>query len=312
MRKLLKMSVILPLIFLLIAGCADDGLRIKVDGSSTVAPITEAVIEDFRLVAPDAEITMGISGTGGGFKKFVAGETDISNASREIKDKEMKEAEKNGVEYFELEVAKDAITIVVSQENNWAKNLTVEQLRAIWQQGSKVKKWSDLDSSWPMDDIKLFGPGQDSGTYDYFHDVILDDVEMRGDYSSSEDDNVLVTGISGDKNALGFLGYAYYKENAQKLKALNVDNVAPTDENIGAGDYIPLSRAVFIYVNLESYRQQAVIKKFVDFYLDEADILAPELGFPALDDKVYQEQKEKLQQIAAANVEKSDAQKLDE
>lgn len=269
--------------------------KITIDGSSTVAPITEAIIEEFQAENDKIEIAMGISGTGGGFKKFTTGETEISNASRKIKAEEKTAATEKGIEYYELEVAKDAISVVVNKDNTWAKNLTKEQLQKIWLKDSTMNMWSDIDPSWPQEKIKLYGPGTDSGTYDYFNEVIIGkDNKMRADFTASEDDNTLVTGISGDKYALGYFGYAYYEENKAKLTALSIDSIMPTAQTVQDGTYTPLSRALYIYVNKDKYKNDAAVKLFVDYYLDNAENIAADVGYPALEADGYTKEKAKL------------------
>ena len=221
---------------------------IEIDGSSTVFPITEAVAEEFRKVAPRVQVNVGVSGSGGGFKRFTVGETDISDASRPIKDKEAMAATENGIEYFEFLVGLDGLSVIVSPQNDFVDCMTVAQLRMLWEPGTSVDSWNDLDPSWPDRQINLYGPGTDSGTFDYFTEEIVGEVQAsRADYTASEDDNVLVQGINGDRNALGYFGYAYYAENADKLKLISVDDgsgcVAPSVETIASGDVQPTVQA---------------------------------------------------------------------
>ena len=266
---------------------------IEIDGSSTIAPITEAVAEEFRSVAPDVLVNVGISGSGGGFKRFTVGETDISDASRPIKDKEAATAAENGIEYYEFLVSLDGLSVMVNPENDFVDCMTVEQLNMIWKPESTVKSWSDLDSSWPDKKINLYGPGTDSGTFDYFTEEVNGEAKLsRADYTASEDDNVLVQGISGDRNALGYFGFAYYAGNADKLKLLEIDNgsgcVAPTIETIASGAYAPLSRPLFIYVNKERAQQRAELRSFVEFYMENGAQLAEEVGYVPLPQASYQ------------------------
>lgn len=261
---------------------------VRVDGSSTVYPITEAIAEEFQKKNPNVRVTVGISGTGGGFKKFVIGETDINDASRPIKEEEKKKCEKNGIEYLELKVGFDGITVVVNPENDWCKDLTVEELKKIWEPGSKVKKWRDIRAEWPDEEIVLFGPDTDSGTFDYFTEVIVgEEGKSRSDYTASADDNVLVEGVAGEKYALGYFGFAYYEENQNKLKALKVNGVFPTFESIKSGKYAPLSRPLYIYVNKKSLERPEVFA-FVKFYLENAANLIPDVGYVALPASDYQ------------------------
>ena len=256
---------------------------VKVDGSSTVYPVTEAVAEELRTVHPGIQVTVGISGTGGGMKKFTAGEIDICNASRAIKQLEADKCAAQGVEFIELEVAYDGLAIVINPENDWCDCLTVEQLRELWRPESAVKKWSDLNPAWPAEEIRLYGPGTDSGTFDYFTKAIVgEEKASRADYTASEDDNVLVTGVMNSRYALGYFGYAYYAENKDKLKLLAVDGgdgcIKPSMETVRSMSYKPLSRPLFIYVRTDSLQQPAT-RDFVKFYMQSADQLAGEVGY---------------------------------
>jgi len=262
---------------------------VKVDGSSTVYPITEAVAEELRSVHPQIQVTVGISGTGGGMKKFAAGEIDICDASRAIKQKEADKCAAKGVKFIELEVAYDGLAVVINPQNDWCDCLTVEQLRELWRPESAVKKWSDLNPDWPQEKIRLYGPGTDSGTFDYFTKAIVgEEKACRADYTASEDDNVLVTGVMNDRYALGYFGYAYYSENKEKLKLLGVNGgdgcKKPSMETVRSLSYKPLSRPLFIYVRTESLKQPAV-RDFVKFYLETADQLATEVGYVPVSDQ---------------------------
>jgi phosphate transport system substrate-binding protein len=272
---------------------------VKVDGSSTVFPITEAVAEEFQIQKRGkVRVTVGISGTGGGFKKFCRGETDISNASRPIRDVEREECKKNDIEYIELPVALDALSVLVNPRNDWVKEMTVAELKKIWEpeaQG-KVTNWKQVRAGFPDRPLKLYGAGVDSGTYDYFTAAIVGkEHSSRGDFTASEDDNVLVQGIAGDINALGFFGLAYYLENATKLKALAIKArddakaVLPSLETARDGSYQPLSRPIFIYVSRKSVDSRPEVGKFVEFYLDKANAmkLIKEVGYVPLPDKAY-------------------------
>ena len=260
---------------------------VKVDGSSTVYPVTEAVAEEFRHERPNVRVIVGRSGTGGGFKKFSAGETDISNASRPITDTESAACEKNGIQYIELEVAFDGLAVVVNPANDWCDCLTVDQLKAIWQPESAVNKWSDLNPDWPDEKMELFGPGTDSGTFDYFTEAIVGESRAsRSDYEPSEDDNMLVTGVAGEKYGLGYFGFAYFDENRDKLKLLGIDAgdgncVQPSEETVNNHTYKPLSRPLYIYVNIESLKRPEV-RDFVEYHLNSAGKLAPEAGYVAV------------------------------
>lgn len=253
--------------------------RIQVDGSSTVAPLITFAAERFRRTEPKVRITVGVSGTGGGFERFCRGETDLSNASRPIKDEERELCERNRVAFFELQVANDGIAVVVNPGNTWAQCLTVEQLKKIWAPGSKVDNWNDVDPSFPDQELTLFGAGTDSGTFDYFTDVIVgEEGASRSDYTASEDDNVTVRGVSGDKGALGYFGLSYYLENQGRVKAVAVDGgdgcVAPSLETVQSGEYKPLSRPLFVYVNEDSLAEKPAIEPFLAFLLDNEPQLA--------------------------------------
>lgn len=249
---------------------AVDELRgtVSLDGSSTVYPISEAIAEEFLSVAPRVRVTVGVSGTGGGFKKFLSREIDINDASRTIKNSEVEEARANGINYLEIPVAFDGLSVVVNPNNTWVDYLTVDELRMIWQPGSMVDSWDDIRPNWPQLPIRLYGPGTDSGTFDYFTEAVNGESgASRPDYTASEDDNVLVQGISGDENALGFFGYAYYIENQDNLKIVPIDEgsgpVAPTAQSINDGTYSPLSRPIFVYLNTDSLARPEV-RSFVE------------------------------------------------
>lgn len=265
---------------------------VAVDGSSTVFPITEAVAEEFQKVNHGVRVTVGISGTGGGFKKFTVGETDINDASRPIKSKEAEHAKENNIQYVELPVAFDGISVLVNPDNTFVDHLTVEELKKIWQPGSTVKLWSDVRPEWPKEKIRLYGPDTDSGTFDYFTEVVNGKSQScRADYTASADDNVLVQGISGDPWALGYFGYAYYVENTSRLKLVPIDGgngpVAPSETTINNGTYAPLSRPIFIYVSTTSAKRPEV-SAFVNYYLAYAKQLASEVGYVPISDRGYQ------------------------
>jgi len=268
---------------------------VKIDGSSTVYPITEAVAEEFQK-ATGTKVTVGISGTGGGFKKFVRGETDVQDASRPIKEEEFKAAKEGGVEYLELPIAYDALTVVVNSKNDWMSTIKVSDLKKIWEpeaQG-KITKWNQVRPEWPDKEIKLYGAGSDSGTFDYFTEAINGKSKAsRGDYTASEDDNVLVQGVEGDRYAIGYMGYSYYAAHQKRLKALGIEwdakgkpAVNPSEETVLAGTYNPLARPLFIYVNLKSL-QKPEVKKFVEFYLKNVDRLAKEVKYVPLPADAY-------------------------
>lgn len=263
---------------------------IKIDGSSTVYPITEAVAEEFQKAKKGAvKVTVGISGTGGGFKKFCRGEIDISDASRPILKKEMEACAAAGIKYIELPVAFDALTVVVHPNNTWITQMTVAELKAMWEPAAqgKITKWNQINPAWPDAPLKLFGAGADSGTFDYFTEAIVGKAKSsRGDFTASEDDNVLVQGVSRDKNALGFFGFAYYEENHGKLKAVPIVNpkgkaVKPSIDAVMAGEYEPLARPIFIYVSAKA-AERPEVREFVEYYLKEGAKLTKEVKYVPL------------------------------
>ena len=271
------------------AGGGDLSGRIQVDGSSTVGPYTTAAAEAFREVEPGVQITVGVSGTGGGFERFCRGETDLSNASRPIKDEEIAQCEQQGIEYVEFQVANDALTVVVNPENDWAQCLTVEQLKTIWNTGSKVDNWNQVDESFPDQELKLFGPGTDSGTFDYFTDEINgEEGASRSDYGASEDDNVIVQGVTGEKGGLGYFGFSYFEENQDALKALEIDGgdgcVAPSVATAQDGTYEPLSRPLFVYAKKEAFAKPEV-EAFVRYMLDNETQIAERSQYVPLTDE---------------------------
>ena len=292
----MKKILLLASLSLLLVGCGGSkqgtGLKgeVLIDGSSTVAPISQAVAEEFSKENSDVNVSVGISGTGGGIKKFVSGEIDIADASRAMKPEELSTAQKNGIEFIELKIGLDGLTVVANPENTWAQNLTTEDLKKIWADGSTVKTWKDVNPAWPAEPIKSYGPDQDSGTYDYFIEEILGkDGKIRKDYSPSSDDNQLVQGVEGDKGALGYFGYAYYLEQKDKLKALSINGISPSDETVKNGTYKPLSRPLYIYINKKSFTEKAQVKSFVQFYIKNAAELVKSSGYVPLDDYDAQE-----------------------
>ena len=281
-----------------------QGTLVKIDGSSTDYPVTEAVAEEFQKDEKNAiRVTVGISGTGGGFKKFCRGETDISGASRPILKSEMEQCAKEGITYYELPVAFDALTVVVNPRNTFLdKGISVEQLKRMWEPSAqgRITRWNQIDPSWPDAPIKLFGAGADSGTFDYFTEAIVGKSKSsRGDFTASEDDNVLVQGVQRDANAIGYFGYAYYAENQAKLKAVPIiekagkPGVSPSMNTVLDGSYQPLARPIFIYVNAKSLDRPEV-KKFVEYYMTHGSKLAREVKYVPLPDKAYAMNKEHL------------------
>jgi phosphate transport system substrate-binding protein len=280
--------------------------EVKIDGSSTVYPITEAVAEEFRTNQPDVKVTVGVSGTGGGFKKFGRGEIDINDASRPIKDEEAATCKQNNISYVGLKVAFDGLVVVVNKQNTWVNELTVADLKKIWEPDAqgKIKKWNQINPKWPNEEFRLYGPGVASGTYDYFTEAIVGKSgSSRGDYTASEDDNVLVQGISGDKNGLGFFGLAYYEENKETLKLIGIDNgsgaILPSVETVKNGTYKPLARPVFIYVTESASKRKEVVS-FVDFYLGNAPTLVSDVGYIPLTADEYKEEVAKFKSFSGS------------
>ncbi|AKG21695.1 PstS family phosphate ABC transporter substrate-binding protein [Calothrix sp. 336/3] len=267
---------------------------IKIDGSSTVYPITEAIAKDFQADSQNQtkpQINVKFSGTTAGFEKFCAGETDISNASRPILQAEMAKCDQNGVRFMEFPIAYDALSIAVNPQNTWAKEITVTELKKLWEPSAqgKITKWNQLRPSWPDRPINLYGAGDKSGTFDYFTEAIVGKSRAsRSDYTASEDDNSLVRGISQDPNALGYFGYAYYEENQAKIKVLPVNNILPSRETVEKSQYQPLSRPLFIYVNVQSAQKKAAVKEFVEYYLEKAGKKVDTIGYVPLPAEGYQ------------------------
>ena len=328
-NRSVRLSRILPLVALVagLTACAGDGGEpnatsdgskldgaVAIDGSSTVFPITEAMAEEFQKSNPGVKVTVGVSGTGGGFKKFCAGETDISDASRPIKQKEIDACKEGGIEFIELPVAFDALSVVLHPDNDWAECLTVEQLETMWEPGAqgKISKWNQVDPKFPDADLALYGPGTDSGTFDYFTDAIAgEEGASRGDFTASEDDNVLVQGVAGDKNAIGYFGYAYYEENKDKLKAAKIDDgdaengdgcVEPSTETVLDGTYQPLARPIFIYVKKDALDKPEV-KAFIDYYMDPTNkALVSETGYVAMPDDIYTKAQSRISESKTGSV----------
>ena len=284
-------------------GAAALSGAISSDGSSTVGPLTESAAELFMGENGGVQITVGTSGTGGGFKKFCEGQTQLSNASRPIKDEEKAACAANGIDFQELVVANDAMTVVVNKENTFAKCLTVQELNTMWapEATGKIMKWNQVNPAFPADNLKLYGPGTDSGTFDYFTDEINgEEGASRTDYEPSEDDNIIVQGVSGDKNALGYFGFTFFEENADKLNAVEIDNgegcVAPSSETARDGSYAPLSRPLFIYVDKKAFVENAALNSFMKFYIENDTAIAEAAKYIPLSD----EQKKTAQDELAA------------
>ncbi|TDQ42987.1 PstS family phosphate ABC transporter substrate-binding protein [Aureibacillus halotolerans] len=267
---------------------------VGIDGSSTVFPIMEAVSEEFQKEFPEVQAPIGVSGTGGGFEKFIAGETDISNASRPISEEEVAALEEAGIEYTEFEIAYDGISVVVNSENDWVDQLTVEELQSMWLEEGGATTWADVREGWPAEPIQFYSPGTDSGTFDYWNEVILEEQQIRKDVVLSENDNTLVQGVVGNKNAVSYFGYAYYLENQDTLNIVPIVNeageaVEPNEDTIASGDYNPLSRPMFIYVNNASLAEKPQVYEYVMFALENAGTLSEEVGYVGSPQEVYDE-----------------------
>lgn len=307
--KILAPALAVALILTACGGEAGEGTaltgEVVIDGSSTVFPIAEAIAEEFQSGNPAVRVSVGISGTGGGFKRFCNGETDLANASREIKDSERELCEAAGIEFVELPLAWDGLSVIANPANDFLQCLTVDELRKVWEPESGVRTWRDIRAEWPAESIKLYGPGTDSGTFDYFTEVINGEAgASRPDYQASEDDNILVQGVSGDLHSLGYFGYAYFSENAQRLKLVAVDSgsgcVTPSDETIADGSYAPLSRPLYVYVNRASLSRPEV-KAYLDFLVNNAHEVVPATGYLALTPEEYAADLAKLAAAARSN-----------
>lgn len=315
MKKTFSRIAFVALVIFIVAACKSNSSNkstknelsgeIRIDGSSTVYPITEAVAEEFLAEQPKVQVTIGVSGTGGGFKKFGRGETDISDASRPIKEKEIELCNENNISYVDLSVAYDGLAVLINPENNWVDYFTVEELKKLWEPSAQgvIMKWNQIRPEWPDEEIHLFGPGVASGTYDYFTEAVVGESgSSRGDFTASEDDNVLVQGIAGDKYGLGFFGLAYYEENQDKLNLVPVDGgsgpVSPNLETVSNGTYSPLSRPLFIYVNSTAAKHEEV-QEFVKFYIENAPYLSKEVGYVPLPDEDYKTQSDKFNSFLA-------------
>jgi len=303
-----RISTLIITLMLALPSGAHAASYIKIDGSSTVYPITEAVAEEFQKSNHDIRVTVGISGTGGGFKKFCRGETDISDASRPIKASEVALCKEGAIEYIEIPIAYDGLAVVVNPENSWASTITTAELKAIWEPAAQgvIMRWNQIRPEWPNEPIALFGPGTDSGTYDYFTEAINGKTgASRGDYTSSEDDNILVHGVASNKYALGYFGLAYYEENKDDLKLVAVDSgkggVLPSADTVNNGTYSPLSRPLFIYVAKVAMKKPE-IKSFVDFYIKNATQLSEEVGYVALPDNLIMMASERFQEQKTGSI----------
>lgn len=279
------------------AFAVSDMGEVRVDGSSTVFPIIEAVAEEYTKAHPNVKISISVSGTGGGFNRFSKGEVDINNASRVMKQVEENEMKKNSIQFTPFEVAYDGLTIVVNRQNHWIDDMSIDELRLLWSEDGREKRWSQIHSSWPREQVKFYAPGVDSGTYDYFQNVILQKSRVVKKVSLSEDDQVIMQGVMNDKNAIAFVGYAYYMANRDKVKAIKVNGVFPTKETIQSGKYKPLSRPLFTYVNNASIRNKMNVANYVEFMIRHVGNLAEEVGYVKLPKEKYNEQLRMLTEI---------------
>lgn len=310
---LIALTVIALSLSLVAAGCGGDDNSgstnsdlsgtIKIDGSSTVAPLSEAAAEKFQAENPDVRVTVGTSGTGGGFEKFCAGETDISDASRPIKDEEIEICEKNGIKYEQLQVANDGLANVVNIENDFAKCLTTDQLKKIWDKDSKLDNWNQVDPSFPDEKLDLYGPGTDSGTFDYFTEAINgEEGQSRSDYSATEDDNVVVQGVSGSKGGLGYFGLSYVEQNADKIKAVEVDGgdgcVAPSVETVQDGSYKPLARPLFVYASADALKRPEV-DSFLEYYITNQSEIAEQALYVPMTEEQATASKEAIDKLVS-------------
>lgn len=301
MKIIFPPLLLLSILFIGTGGCNSTTTllgTVEVDGSSTVFPITEAVAEEFSKRDSGIRVNVAVSGTGGGFKRFTLGETDINNASRPMKDKESEAALNNGIDFLEMQVGTDGLSVMVDPSNTFAECLTVEELKKIWEPNTKIEYWDDLNLNYPHLKLHRFGPDTDSGTFDFFTEAINGESQVSTDkYQASTDDNVLVRGIGGTKGAIGYFGYAYYEENKNKLKVIGVDGGAgcmkPSTQTIADGSYVPLSRPLFIYVNKASLKRPAV-RTFVEYYLEVGRELTGEVGYVAASKSIYQDNQTKL------------------
>ncbi|MEG0370844.1 MAG: PstS family phosphate ABC transporter substrate-binding protein [Clostridium sp.] len=306
MKKLkgIVVGALLAITALTTIGCANGDSssslkgQIKIDGSSTVAPVSQVIAEYFNEEHRDVRVSIGTSGTGGGFKKFYANEIDINDASRAIKPEEADKAKQNGVNMTEFEVSYDGIAIVVNPQNDWVSDISTQELKKIWEPNSKVKKWSDIRDGWPDQEIELYGPGTDSGTFDYFTEAINGKSKsIRTDFTASEDDNVLIQGVENDKYSLGYFGAAFYEENSEKLKALKVNGVELNAETISNKTYSPLSRPLYIYVNNNSIKRPEVYT-FLTYYFTRVKEFITEVGYYPLEDIKYEEALKSINELA--------------
>ncbi|PEI49099.1 PstS family phosphate ABC transporter substrate-binding protein [Bacillus pseudomycoides] len=295
--KILAISTCFIFLYVSTPSAANDVREVRVDGSSTVFPIMEAIAEEYTKKEPRVKISISISGTGGGFHRFGKGEADINNASRQVKQVEENFMKENSIQFTPFEIAYDGLTIIVNRQNTWADNMTIEELRLLWSEDGRTKRWSHIHPKWPHEKVQFYAPGVDSGTYDYFQSVVLRNNRLAKTVALSEDDQVIMQGVMNDKNAIAFVGYAYYMANRDKVKAVKVNGVPPTKANIQSGVYKPLSRPLFAYVNHASIRNKSSVAEYVVFMMQHAGGLAEEVGYVKLPQKKYSEQLRMLTEI---------------
>ncbi|PEB53363.1 phosphate ABC transporter substrate-binding protein [Bacillus pseudomycoides] len=295
--KVLAVSTCSMFLYMSTASAANKMGEVRVDGSSTVFPIMEAVAEEYTKKEPRVKVSISISGTGGGFHRFGTGEVDINNASRSMKQVEEKFMKKNSIQFTPFEIAYDGLTIIVNRQNTWADNMTIEELRLLWSEDGRTKRWSYIHPKWPHEKVRFYAPGVDSGTYDYFQSVVLQNNRLAKTVSLSEDDQVIMQGVMNDTNAIAFVGYAYYMANRDKVKAIKVNGVFPTKETIQSGRYKPLSRSLFAYVNHASIQNKSSVADYVAFMMKHVGKLAEEVGYVKLPEEKYNEQLRMLTEI---------------
>ena len=305
-KSIIKLIFVTSSMFFLSIACTKkrNYQIVKIDGSSTVFPITEAIAEEFGKTNSNIRVTVAVSGTGGGFKKFSIGEIDINNASRRIKQSEIDKSRERNTEYLEIPVAFDGISVVVNKSNTWVDYFTVEELKKIWNRGSTITRWNQIRPHWPNKKIRLYGPGPDSGTFDYFTKVINGKSHVsRSDFTKSEDDNVILQGVAGDKNSLGFFGFAHYINSQKKVRAVPIKKdisskaILPSHETINKGTYSPLSRLLFIYVSIKSLKENKAVLEFVRFYLKKSMALVSDVGYVPLPKQDYLNELNKIENI---------------
>ncbi|CAH0347473.1 PstS family phosphate ABC transporter substrate-binding protein [Bacillus sp. CECT 9360] len=315
--KTIKYFALLALLLISVSGCGNQGENnnggngegggdqlqgnVSVDGSSTVYPIMEAIVEEYMAEQPEVKVSVGTSGTGGGFESFAAGDTQLANASRPIKEEEKAALKKNGIDYTEFRLAFDGLSVAVNKDNDWVDHLTIEELRKMWLEDGSPQKWSDIREGWPDEEIQFYSPGTDSGTFDYFNEIVLEEKPMVEGATLSEDDNILVQGVKGEKHAIGFFGYAYYVENKDDLKVVPIDGgkgpVEPNNETIKSGEYAPLSRPLFTYANNAEVKENKEVYDFLRFTIENSAEFSEDVGYVRLPKEEYEADMDKLEAL---------------